>query len=111
MAKAATAKEGDTVATVTKRGKQEDLPGVEASQRKIQELEDLGDEVDELEAQLATLKGKCNDANDNLVAAMKRRNRTFYQRQTWGKIVLSDPKTKAKVKKSTGGEGDEGEQD
>lgn len=108
MAKAATAKD---TATVTKRGKQAELLGVEPSQRKIAEIEELGDTLIDYEDQLSALKGKRDDAMDDLVASMKRHKRTYYNRQTWGTVTLTEAKTKARVKKSTGGEDDEGEED
>ena len=93
----------DTKATVTrsKKAKQDELPGVTVSDRKIQELEDLGDALADLEDEKSAIAEKVKDANENLVAAMKRRERTFYSRKSWGSILLKETTTRAKVKKST----------
>jgi hypothetical protein len=98
----ATAEVTLTPKTTRKRGKakQDDLPSMENHQRRIAEIEDLGDAEKELEDQLDSLKMKVKEANDDLVAAMKRHDKTFYQRQTWGKVVLKEPKTTAKVTKA-----------
>lgn len=95
--------ENKDTATVTraKKGKQDDLPGVTVSDRKIAELEDLGDALAELEDEAAAAKEKVKEANENLVAAMKKRERTYYSRATWGSITLKETNTSAKVKKST----------
>ena len=82
----------ETTTATIKRGrgkaKQEDLPTIEPSDRKIQEIEDLGDALADLQDEMASLKGKVKDADENLVAAMKRRDRTYYHRQTWGAKAL-----------------------
>jgi len=89
-------------ATVTKkRAKQDDLPGVEASSRRIAELEDLGDALIDAKDDADAAKEKVKEADENLVAAMKRRNKTYYSRQTWGTITITEPTSKAKVKKAT----------
>jgi len=103
------AKSEESTATV-KRAKQDDLPTITPSDRKIQELEDLGDDLIALEDKMSVLKEKVKEANENLVAAMKRREKTYYNRQTWGSILITEPGTvKAKVKKASagGGEADE----
>lgn len=102
------AKEG--TATVKRaKAKQEDLPTIRPSDRKIQELEDLCDELADLEDEMASLKHKVKDANENLVAAMKRREKTYYSRTTWGSILITESAVKVKVKKASagGGEADE----
>jgi len=91
---------------VTKRGrgkkvKQDDLPTMEDHQKKIAEIEDLADIQIDLTDQMSSLKEKVKEADENLVASMKRHDRTFYQRQTWGKVVLKESRTKAKVTKAT----------
>lgn len=84
-----------------RRGKkQDDLPTMEDHQRRIAEIEDLADIQIDLQDQLSALKEKVKDADENLVASMKRHDRTFYERQTWGKVVLKESKTKAKVTKA-----------
>jgi len=107
-------KKDDTKATVTrsKKAKQEDLPGVEASSRRIAELEDLGDALVEAKDAADAAKEKVKEADENLVAAMKRREKTYYSRQTWGTITITEPTSKAKVKKASSadpGEPDEEE--
>ena len=100
----------ETTAKVTKaKAKQDDLPGVEPSSRRIAEIEDLGDALADLEDEKSAIGEKVKDANDNLVAAMKKRDKTYYSRQTWGSVVLSEGSVKAKVKKAHagGGESDE----
>ena len=69
-------------------------------QRRIAEIEELGDRQIDLEDQVKALKEKLKDADDELVASMKRHDRTFYQRQTWGTVVLKESKTKARVTKA-----------
>ncbi len=90
-------------ATVTraKKGKQDDLPGVAPSDRKIAELEDLGDALADLEDEASAAKERVKEANENLVAAMKKRERTYYSRATWGSITLKETNTSAKVKKAS----------
>lgn len=93
----------ETTATVTRRGKkakQEDLPGVDQSDRRIAEIEDLGDVLADLQDEMSSLKGKVKDADGNLVAAMLKRERTFYHRPTWGKVIIKETKTSAKVTKA-----------
>lgn len=90
---------GSTKAKVTK-AKQDDLPTMEDHQRKIAEIEELGDIQKDLEDQMDALKMKLKEADENLVASMKRHDKTFYQRQTWGKVVLKESKTRAKVTKA-----------
>ena len=106
-------KDDDTTATVTRnKAKQEDLPTITPSDRKIQELEDLSDTLADLEDEASAIREKVKDANDNLVAAMKRRDRTFYSRSTWGSIILKETSVSAKVKKgtaTTGGDSDDAE--
>lgn len=99
----------ETTATVRrgKKAKQDDLPTIEPSDRKIQELEDLGDALADLQDEMASLKGKVKDADENLVASMKRRDRTYYNRPTWGSVTLSETNVKAKVKKSGSGKADD----
>ena len=82
----ATAEVTLTPKTTRKRGKQTDLPSMENHQRRIAEIEDLAD------VQM--------DLTDRMVASMKRHDKTFYQRQTWGKVILKESKTKAKVTKA-----------
>ena len=99
-----------TTATVRRprkgKGIQEDLPTIEPSDRKIQEIEDLGDIVFDLKDEMDTLKGKVKDADENLVACMKRKERTYYNRPTWGSVTLSETNVKAKVKKAGSGKDD-----
>lgn len=104
-------KSDDTKATVTrsKKPRQDDLPGVEASSRRIAELEDLGDALVDAKDAADAAKEKVKEADENLVAAMKRRDKTYYSRQTWGSITLKESTTKAAVKKTT--HGDPGEAD
>lgn len=94
------AKEADAKATVVKV-KQGELDGITVSDRKIQELEDLGDALSDLEDEAAAAKERVKEANENLVAAMKKRERTFYSRKTWGSILLKETTTSAKVKKAS----------
>ena len=97
-----------------KRAKQDELPGVEPSERRIPELEDLGDELADWEDKLAEVKHRRQDAEDSLISAMKRHEKAYYSRQTWGSIILKQAAEKAKVKKAgvvsvnidTEGEGD-----
>lgn len=96
------ATETEVTAKVSKpRGKrkQEDLPTMEDHQRRIAEIEELADTQIDLQDQLSALKEKVKDADENLVASMKRHDRTFYERQTWGKVILKESKTKARVTK------------
>lgn len=86
--------------TRKKKGKQDDLPTMQDHQRRIAEIEDLGDVQSDLEDEMDALKMKLKEADDNLVASMKKHDRTFYQRQTWGKVILRESKTKAKVTKA-----------
>lgn len=90
---------GSTKAKVTK-AKQDDLPSMEEHQRKIAEIEELGDIQKDLEDQMDSLKMKLKEADENLVASMKKHDRTFYARQTWGKVVLKESRTHAKVTKA-----------
>lgn len=100
-------KDSDTTAKVTRaKAKQEDLPEIAPSDRKIQELEDLGDALADLEDEKSAITEKVKEANENLVAAMKKRDRTFYSRQTWGSIILKESKSSAKVKKAHAGGGE-----
>lgn len=96
-----------------KKAKQDDLPSMEDHQRKIAEIEDLADLEQEANDRLSEAKEKHKDAMENLVASMKRHDKTFYQRQTWGKVVLKESKTTAKVTKATvkptDADGDEGD--
>ena len=105
-------KEGGTTAKVTKaKAKQEELPTITVSDRRIAEIEELGDALADLEDEASALREKVKDANENLVVAMKKRDRTFYQRAGWGSVILSETNVKAKVKKgsatSGGDDGDE----
>lgn len=102
----------EATATVKKgKAKQEELPGVEPSARRIAELEDLGDELADCEDILEQAKHRKEEANENLVTAMKRRDKTFYSRATWGSILITEPgKVKAKVKKARVGGGEEEEE-
>ena len=96
------ATETEVTAKVSRRrgkAKQEDLPEMEDHQRRIAEIEELGDIQLDLMDQLSALKEKVKEADENLVASMKRHDRTFYQRQTWGSVVLTEARVKAKVKK------------
>lgn len=79
--------------------KQVALPGVEPSKRRIAEIEDLAEELEDITSQRVGLSNKESEAMDNLVASMKRHDRVFYQRQTWGKVKLKEGKTKAKVER------------
>jgi hypothetical protein len=93
----------ETSATVARKGKakQEDLPTITPSDRKIQELEDLGDALADLQDEASAIREKVKDADENLVAAMKRRERTYYNRSTWGSITLKETKVSCAVKKAT----------
>jgi predicted nucleic acid-binding Zn-ribbon protein len=98
------ASEGTATAKVHRiRARQEELPTIEPSDRRIAELEDLGDELADLDDELSAIKNKVKDCNENIVAAMKRRDRTYYNRPTWGSITLKETNTTAKVKKATTG--------
>lgn len=79
-------------------GKQTDLPGVEPSARKIGEIEDLAEELQRVTSERVGWSNKERDAMENLIASMKRHDRVIYLRQTWGKVVLKEAKTKATVK-------------
>ena len=98
----ATAEVTLTPKATRKRGKakQTDLPSMENHQRRIAEIEDLADVQMDLTDQMSSLKEKLKEADENLVASMKRHDKTFYQRQTWGKVILKESKTKAKVTKA-----------
>jgi hypothetical protein len=95
--------EGSTAKVRRVKAKQEDLPEIKPSDRKIQEIEDLGDALADLEDEKSAITEKVKEANENLVAAMKRRDKTYYSRQTWGVVIISEAASKAKVKKSSGG--------
>lgn len=82
------------------KAKQDDLPTMEEHQKKIAEIEDLADVQIDLMDQMSSLKEKVKEADENLVASMKRHDRTYYSRQTWGTVVLKESKTKAKVTKA-----------
>lgn len=82
-----------------RKAKQDDLPSMESHQRRIAEIEEIADELVDLEDQLSAIKEKRNDAMENLVASMKRHDRSLYERQTWGRVILKESKTKASVKK------------
>lgn len=84
-----------------KKAKQDDLPTMEEHQKRIVEIEYLADIQIDLMDQMSSLKEQVKEADENLVASMKRHDRTFYQRQTWGKVILKESKTKAKVTKAT----------
>jgi len=107
------ATESSVTATVrrVRRNKQEELPGVDQSDRKIAELEQLGDELDDLQEEMKSLKGRVKEKDDELVSAMKRRSRTYYNRPTWGSITLKETSTSAKVKKFIVGSTEEDDQD
>ncbi len=92
-----------TVSIKRSRAKQEDLPGVEVSSRKIQEIEDLADEVVECEDRHKATKHALDDAMENLVASMRRHNKLFYNRPTWGSVTLKEAKVRAKVDKAQRG--------
>lgn len=95
-------KDSDTKATVTKtKAKQDELPGVTVSDRKIQELEDLGDALVDAQDEATAAREKVKDCDENLTAAMKRRERTYYSRTTWGSITLKESHTKSVVKKAS----------
>lgn len=99
----------ETTATVKRgrRGKQEDLPGVEVSSRKIAEIEDLADVLVEAQDRQSIVKGHVDDAMENLVASMRRHKKTYYSRPTFGTVTLKEAKIKAKVDKSDRGADDE----
>lgn len=102
MVKAAAA--GETTARVHKiKAKQDELPGVEPSDRRIAELEDLGDAKDRCQDEMDEAKHRLAEADENLVAAMRRRERTYYNRPSWGSITITEAKLKAKVKKASVG--------
>lgn len=105
MAKA----EGATATVKRAKAKQEELPGVEPSSRRIAEIEELGDALADLIDEKSAITEKVKEADENLVAAMKRRDKTFYSRQSWGSVIISESKVSAKVKKAHagGGEADE----
>ena len=92
---------------VRKGAKQTEFEGMEVSNRKIAELEELGDAVVEAEDAYKSAKGHLDDAQENLVAAMRRRNRSHYNRPTWGSITLKEPTIKAQVKKGQHGMDDD----
>lgn len=94
-------KRGPRPEVSTKKGKQTDLPGVEPSARRIGEIEDLADEYEEVKSTRVSWSNKETEAMENLVASMKRHDRNFYSRTTWGKVVLKESKTKAKVEKES----------
>lgn len=82
------------------KAKQDDLPTMEEHQKKIAEIEDLADIQIDLMDQMSALKEKVKEADENLVASMKRHDRTYYSRQTWGSVVLKEGRVKATVKKA-----------
>ena len=61
-----------TAAVKRSRAKQDDLPGVQVSSRKIAEIEDLADEVVAREDAHKSAKHQLDDAMENLVASMRR---------------------------------------
>ena len=103
--------DGALNAKVSRRGrgkaKQDDLPTMEEHQKKIAEIEDLADIQLDLMDQMSSLKEKVKEADENLVASMKRHDRTFYQRQTWGSVILKEGRVSAKVKKQIAASTDE----
>jgi hypothetical protein len=98
------ATETDVTATATvskRRGKkQDDLTTMEEHQRRIPEIEDMADELIDIDDRLSALKEKHKDAMENLVVSMKKHDRTFYERQTWGRVILKEAATKARVTKA-----------
>lgn len=95
-------KKSETKATVTKaKAKQEELPTITVSDRRIAEIEDLGDALIDAEDKASAAREKVKEANENLVACMKKRERTFYSRSTWGSVILSESSVKAKAKHTT----------
>lgn len=103
--------DAEITATVTrsKKAKQDELPGVTISDRKIQAIEDLGDALLELEDEASAIRENIKDTNENLVAEMRRRDRTYYSRVTWGSVILKETTVSAKVKKATGTTGSGGD--
>lgn len=88
-------------AVVSRSGpaKQGDLPGVEVSKRKIQEIEDLAEIWEVKKKEKEDAHAAFLDADENLVVSMRKHNRTSYSRQTFGKVTVPDPKIHAKFKR------------
>lgn len=100
-------KRGPRPDVVTRKAKQDELPGVSVGSRKIAEIEDLAEKLEEAQSSFNRAKEAKEDAELNLVASMKRHKKNFYSRSTWGKVTVKDGKTKASFKpeKSTPEEG------
>lgn len=96
-------KRGPRPDVVTRKAKQGDLPGVSVGARKIAEIEDLAEKLEDAAATLNRAKEAKEDAELNLIASMKRHNKSFYQRSTWGKVTVKDGKTKASFKPEKSG--------
>lgn len=95
-----TTKERKPRSVVTRTSaKQGELPGVQTSSRKVAEIEDLADKWDDAKATLKDAREAFQDADDNLVASMRRHGKSVYSRQTWGKVEVPDPKIHAKFKR------------
>lgn len=101
--------EGTITLVKRSRAKQDDLPGVSVSSRKIAEIEDLADEVVAREDAHKSAKHQLDDAMENLVASMRRHKKSFYNRPTWGTVTLKEPKVRAAVKKGQHGSDDDAE--
>lgn len=93
-------KERKPRAVVTRTiAKQGELPGVQTSSRKIVEIEDLADKWEDAKIALKDAREAFQDADDNLVASMRRHGKSVYSRATYGKVEVPDPKIHAKFKR------------
>jgi hypothetical protein len=69
-----------------------------ATQPKVQEIEDLADELERVTLEAKSWAEKKKDATENLVASMRRHGVLSYGRSTWGLVTVEDGKPKVKVK-------------
>lgn len=82
--------------------KQGELPGLKMGTRKIAEIEDLAEKWEDAKLAKKASDEAFQDADDLLVASMRRHERSSYSRTTWGSVSIADPKIHARFKREKG---------
>lgn len=97
--KAGKGKRQATVTVTRSTAKQGELPGVQVNKRKIVEIESLADLLEDKKADKKRADEAFQDATDNLIASMRRHDRTSYSRSTWGSVKLKEGKDRITFKR------------
>ena len=84
-----------TQASFKRAGKQDELPGVTTGERRSPEIEEAAEHWEDTKLAKAKATKEHQEADDALVAVMRKKNRILYSRSTFGTVKIPETKIHA----------------